>query len=90
MANERTVHFADAPETWQLAIAARLKASAEEKGVRTKGPAEWVRVALLATIDLVIDFDTRTFNVSPETKPLLELLVLEYLVVGVQKGGPNA
>ena len=88
MANLRTVHFADAAATWQLAIAERLKASAEEKGIQTKAAAEWVRVATLATIDLVIDLDAGTFNVSPETKPLLEMLVLEYLVVGVQEGGP--
>jgi len=87
MANLRTVHFANGAEPWQLAIAERLKASAEENGIQTKDATEWVRVALLATIDLVIDLDTRTFNVSPETKPLLEMLVQQYLIVGVQEGG---
>ncbi|MGI4759590.1 MAG: hypothetical protein ACRYF0_02700 [Janthinobacterium lividum] len=84
MAETRTVQFTTAPEPWQLAIAKVLKASAEEKGLVTKGPGEWVRVARLATIDIVIDLDTKTFNVSPETKPLLENLVREYLLLGVQ------
>jgi hypothetical protein len=85
MANLRTVRFVDGAELWQRAIAERLKASAEEQGVRTKDVAEWVRVALLATIDIVIDLDTRTFNVSSDTKPLLENLVREYLVMGVKE-----
>jgi hypothetical protein len=85
MAETRTVHFPTAPETWQLAIAKKLKESAEEKGLRTKGPEEWVRVARLATIDIVIDLGTRTFNVSPQTKPLLENLVRDYLLLGVKQ-----
>lgn len=87
MANTQTVHFATGDERWQLAIAKVLKASAEQKGVTTKGLEEWVRVAKLATIDIDIDLATRTFNVSPATKPLLENLVREYLITGVQKGG---
>jgi hypothetical protein len=84
MPNTRTVAFASGAESWQLAIAKVLKKSAEEKGLRTKSAEDWVRVARLATIDLVIDLDTRTFNVSPATKPLLENLVREYLLLGVQ------
>jgi hypothetical protein len=84
VANTRTVAFASGAESWQLAIAKVLKASAEAKGLRTKSAEEWVRVARLATIDLIIDLDTRTFNVSPATKPLLENLVREYLLLGVQ------
>jgi hypothetical protein len=87
-ANTRTVHFATAAETWQLAIARKLKESAEEKGVVTKSAEEWVRVAKLATIDIDIDLGTRTFNVSPATKPLLENLVREYLLVGVKEIAP--
>jgi hypothetical protein len=49
-----------------------------------------VRVAKLATIDLVIDLDTRTFNVSPETKPLLENLVRKYLLLGVKEAGVSS
>jgi hypothetical protein len=88
MANIRTVQFATADEKWQLGIAKVLKATTDAKGLRTKGPEEWVRVAKLAAIAINIDLGTRTFNVSPATKPLLENLVREYLLVGVQEGGP--
>lgn len=87
MDNLRRIEYKTAADTWKLAIAQKLKATTEELGLLTKPAAEWVRVADLAGIYIEVDLSTRTFNVSADTKPLLENLTREYLLVGVKKGG---
>jgi len=85
MANVKTVHITDLKEDMQAAMAQVVKTEMEERTqIQTKGVDEWVRVMLLASVSFDINYDTRKFDVEAQSKQVLELLVRQYLLVGVK------
>lgn len=89
MANVILVHFTEMAEGTQAAVAKTIKDDMEGRtGITTKAVSEWVRVLTLGGTKLEIDYTTRKMNVEANSKQVLEILVRQYLLVGVQKGGP--
>ena len=89
MPNTKTVHISEMKESLQASMAQVVKTEMEGRThIQTKGVSEWVRVMQLASVSFVINYDTQKFDVEPQSKQVLELLVREYLLVRVKKGGP--
>ncbi|MDO7853175.1 hypothetical protein [Hymenobacter convexus] len=83
--NDTLVAFTSLSEGMQSAVAKTIKDEMEGRtGIQTKGVGEWVRVMTLGATQLLINYATRKMNVEPQSKVVLELLVRQYLLVGVK------
>lgn len=84
----KLVPFTELSEAMQVAVAKTIKDEMEGRtGIQTKGVGEWVRVMTLGNTGLLINYTTRKMDVEPESKVVLELLVRQYLLVGMKETG---
>ncbi len=89
MADIHLLVFCDLAEATQAACAKTIKDELEQRtGIQTKPVAEWVRVLRLGNAKLELDLASRRMSIEPESKQVLEVLTRQYLLVGVQEGGP--
>jgi hypothetical protein len=89
--NGHAIVFNDLAEKTQGAVAQIIKDDTETRtGIVTKDVSEWVRVMAMGNTMLLIDPVTRKMNIeaNSKSKQLLELLVKQYLLVGLKEGGP--
>ena len=84
----KLVPFTELSEAMQVAVAKTIKDEMEGRtGIQTNGVGEWVRVMTLGNTGLLINYTTRKMDVEPESKVVLELLVRQYLLVGMKETG---
>ena len=87
--NGHVIVFNDLVEKTQGKVAQVIKDEMEARtGILTKDVSEWVRVMAMVNTMLIIDHVTRKMNVEANSKVLLEMMVKQYLLVGLKEGGP--